>query len=221
MFIDAGYLARAPKIQGPLPEPKDNETHLAYNRNLAAYGDYDQYLTNLKRLYDGLKESDIRTAFVVAEERLNGKYTPHDPHFIPFSQSRILHMVFGRGCYFSRAPNMLYELKLEGDRSTIRTERYIPIKDFVKEAGELLLLAGELATCKHSDTGCVGGILEEVDGRIEMLGVRGCIFPLKPYRDGLKGVWETPWGKRISEMHDRLYYNAMNPDDIIASRNNP
>ncbi len=189
IFVHPGYLRRTDIID------------MSRFKNKNKYGDYKAYLDNLKILYN--KSKAEKTMFFV--HTINHKLHPFMEGLYPFSESKIIK--FGEWMSDDWS-----QLIFKGDKTVI-TKNKLPEKNFLELLNSIddVLIAGELAPYENSPHGCVGHIYKTIikNKDIKVKGIKGCIYPTKPYLNQFGKRFENKLEKRKDLSRNHL------PDNLI------
>ena len=152
-------------------------------------------------------------------DELEGEYEPYHMHFMPFEGSLVLNIIPEERSCLGVVPAEFYELDVDED-GLIKSKKPTNPREIAGKLGDLLLVAGELATYKPGFEGCVGGIVSKFEPYIPILGIKGAVFPLNEYLEDFvaQGVVSVPFEKWIRSVHERIYHQAVSLNQILSTK---
>lgn len=137
------------------------------------YGNYQDYIKNIKRLIKRLKKSDVLSLFFVDEDYFYGK-DAYSSDFLPSTSNLILVTEEDKG--------KLKEPLGTSDNHNVDLNQE-KIYSFLKSAGiKEILLAGEWVyspvVAGMYKMGCLGTVAKSFqENRFEVKGIKGCLYP--------------------------------------------
>ncbi|MBI4451548.1 hypothetical protein HY642_06240 [Candidatus Woesearchaeota archaeon] len=191
-------------------------------RSNPAYGSYATYGRNMRRLHQTLKRNATPSAFILPFEHRGMNRVPwstRGPAFPPLKGSVVLEWTPKLGGYCSYASVRQRRGRYVVDSAFSRLD---DITDILAGRSDDIALCGEMGPYERSSTGCIGAVVQALQGKTRVTGIEGCVFPIVPYETRFRQTDDVLSPERMraaaSELREVtrvLYEDCRSVDEII------
>ncbi len=158
------------------PEEKQLQKKQRTNK---LYGSYSKYSENLKLAYNLIKQAELRSVFILPFYKKDSELKPVDGNnFLSPLESSIIF-----DCSFNKEGE-INKVSLDGCAyyPEKRLKDVSEIVDILYDEGlRRTIVCGELGPWEKNSLGCVGTFAKYLETKMDVKGLEGCIFPLRPY----------------------------------------